>query len=516
MTTLKKCTKPKKQTKKGLLSLCALSLSLLLGANQAMADKCFIMVHGHGVNSSSEAQNYWSNNNFSEYNGDNFMDDLLQTGDNYGLTYYRSSDEAGYEYWRDEAAGEISRQITSIKTGGGDGYTHAESGTQCAADDTFFVIAHSQGGPEMMYISGNAITGSPSYNTAYNSSGNAVSVDFESAMENIEAIFSMGGSITGTEGADRICNGSWIEYLVGELAFGGCNDSVKWQQTTDSYTVRNQIGTNLGAPIFVLGGWSTFPGIAAASSLLLGGDDDGYINLASQMSCSGSATRNLWNDLKTYKDILGIPYGSATYDCNDSNKGTPRTYNAFSLDEDHDSERNGGKGNPSNKSISNGLDCGSGNMASRISGCTAISTVTHSVNNVAFKSAHNKYLVAEGNGGDNVNANRSSIGSWETFNVKLLSSGTCITNGATVAVSTQGNHYLRATSGGDLDAKASVVGSWEQLTLVNHSDGSGCLASGDSISLKSVHNKYLVAESNGSANANRSAIGSWEKWNVTF
>jgi len=513
---IKMITKPRRQSKKHMLTLCAVSLSLMLGAGQALASKCFIMVHGHGVSSSAEAQNYWSNNNFSEYNGDNFMDDLLQSGDNYGLTYYNSSDGAGLEYWRNEAAGEIARQIATIKTGSGDGYTHAESGTQCAANDTFFVIAHSQGGPEMMYIAGNAITGSPSYNTAYNSSSNAVTVDFESAMDNVEAIFSMGGSITGTEGADRICNGSWIEYLIGELAFGGCNDSVKWQQTSDSYTVRNQIGSNLAVPYYVLGGWDAFPGIASASSLLLGGDDDGYINLASQMSCSGSATRNLYNDLKTYNHFLGIKYGSATYECSDSNKGTPRTYNAFSLEEDHDSERNGGKNSPSNKSIPNGLDCGSGNMASRISSCTAISTVTHSVNNVAFKSAHNKYLVAEGNGGGDVNANRSAIGSWEKFNLELLSSGSCITSGATIAVSTQANHYLRATSSGDLDGKASVVGSWEQLTLVNHSDGSGCLASGDSVSLKSSSNLYVVAESNGDANANRSAMGSWERFVVQF
>jgi len=370
MNTINKLTQSKRQSKKPLLAMCTLSLSLLMGAGQALADKCFVMVHGHGVDSSSEAQGYWSNNNFSEYNGDNFMDDLLASTDNYALTYYRSSDEAGYEYWRDEAAGEIARQIISIKEGNGDGYTHAEAGTQCAASDDFFVIAHSQGGPEMMYIAGNATSGDPSYNTAYSSSGTSVSVDFDSAMNNIEAIFSMGGSITGTEGADRICNGSWVEYLVGELAFGGCNDSVKWQQTNDAYTVRNYIGSNLAVPYWVLGGWNEFPGIASASSLLLGGDDDGYINLASQMSCSGSATRNLYNDLKTYKHFLGIKYGSATYKCNDSHKGTPRTYNAFSLDEDHDSERNGGKNSPSNKSIPNGLDCGSGNMASRISDCT--------------------------------------------------------------------------------------------------------------------------------------------------
>jgi hypothetical protein len=58
-------------------------------------------------------------------------------------------------------------------------------------------------------------------------------------MDGIQSIFSIGGAITGTEGADRVCNGSWVEYLIGELAFGGCNDSTKWLQTNDSYAVRN-------------------------------------------------------------------------------------------------------------------------------------------------------------------------------------------------------------------------------------------------------------------------------------
>ena len=136
--------------------------------------------------------------------------------------------------------------------------------------------------------------------------------------------------------------------------------------------------------------------------------------------------------------------------------------------------------------------------------------------NIAFKSAHNKYLVAESNGNTSVNGNRSAIGSWETFNMELLSSGDCVVNGSNVAVNTQTGYYLRATSGGGLDSKASAIGSWEQFSVVNHSDSSGCLASGDTISLKSVHNKYVVAESNGDANANRSAIGSWERFSVQF
>ena len=143
----------------------------------------------------------------------------------------------------------------------------------------------------------------------------------------------------------------------------------------------------------------------------------------------------------------------------------------------------------------------------------------HNLYDVSFKGAHNKYLVAESNGGQAVNANRSAIGNWERFTLNLLYSESdlnCIQSGDKVAVNSQGGYYLRANSNGDLDAQASAINSWEQFTLINHSDGAGCLASGDSVSLLGAHNKYVVAESNGNANANRSAIGSWEKFTVSF
>jgi len=143
----------------------------------------------------------------------------------------------------------------------------------------------------------------------------------------------------------------------------------------------------------------------------------------------------------------------------------------------------------------------------------------HDLYDVSFKGAHNKYLVAEDNGNKEVNANRSAIGNWERFTLNLLYSQndlSCIQSGDLVAVSTQGGYYLRASSNGNLDAKASAINSYEKFTLLNHSDGSGCLKSGDSVSLKSAHNKYVVAESNGDANANRSSVGSWERFTVTF
>ena len=72
---------------------------------------------------------------------------------------------------RDETAGAIARQIISIRQGNGDGFNHPEANTQCSANDNFWVVSHSQGAQQMMFIAGNAIPGSPNYNTAYGNNG---------------------------------------------------------------------------------------------------------------------------------------------------------------------------------------------------------------------------------------------------------------------------------------------------------------------------------------------------------
>ena len=257
---------PRKNKKKSWLARCALSIGLALGGAQAMAaDNCYIMVHGHGTqgNVGNNALTYWSSYNFSEYAGSSFFDDLLSTGDNYAIVGYDSTDASGYPYWRNETAGEIARQIISIKQGNGDGYNHPQAGTQCSASDNFWIISHSQGAQQMMFIAGNAVSGSPNYNTAYTATS-SVSVSYSSAMNGVLGIFALGGAITGTEGADRICNGNWLDALI-NVAFLGrdCNPSVEWLQTNDVYAARTYIGTNLGAPYYVLGGYKGFPGSRA-------------------------------------------------------------------------------------------------------------------------------------------------------------------------------------------------------------------------------------------------------------
>ncbi|MBD1373566.1 Vps62-related protein [Hazenella sp. IB182357] len=144
---------------------------------------------------------------------------------------------------------------------------------------------------------------------------------------------------------------------------------------------------------------------------------------------------------------------------------------------------------------------------------------TTALYNVSFRSASQKYLVAESDGGKNVNANRNQVGVWERFNLKRATPAedtSCIKNGDYVNIETGSGYYLRATDKGSLDARASQPKSWEKFQLINHTDKSSCLASGDQISLKTIHGKYVVGENDGDAHADRSKIGSWEKFIFTI
>lgn len=148
------------------------------------------------------------------------------------------------------------------------------------------------------------------------------------------------------------------------------------------------------------------------------------------------------------------------------------------------------------------------------------SPLLNNLSNVGFKSAHNKWLVAENNGNADVKANRSQKASYESFKIEYLSgsngSSACVVHGNVVAINTQTGYYLRATNKGKLDARANSIGGWERFTLINHSDSSGCLSNGDVVSLRSSHNRYVVAVNNGNADADRTSIGSWERFTISM
>ncbi|MCP4113140.1 MAG: hypothetical protein GY749_47690, partial [Desulfobacteraceae bacterium] len=72
---------------------------------------------------------------------------------------------------------------------------------------------------------------------------------------------------------------------------------------------------------------------------------------------------------------------------------------------------------------------------------------------ISLLGAHGEYVVAEGNGGGDVNANRSAIGSWEKFTlVNSDSYAECIRNNDSVRIRTGNGYYFSAQTNGDLDA----------------------------------------------------------------
>ena len=137
--------------------------------------------------------------------------------------------------------------------------------------------------------------------------------------------------------------------------------------------------------------------------------------------------------------------------------------------------------------------------------------------NLALKTHHGTYMVAEQDGSSAVNANRTAISSWERFNMANYSGTACILHGDVVSLQAVSGQYWRGNSNGVLDTKTSNIGSRARYQVTNHTNTTSCLANNDVISLKNTGvNRYVVAERNGDANVNRTKIGSWEKFVVKF
>ena len=78
----------------------------------------------------------------------------------------------------------------------------------------------------------------------------------------------------------------------------------------------------------------------------------------------------------------------------------------------------------------------------------------------SLRAANGQYVAAEGGGGGAVYANRNSVGPYEEFEMISLS-------GVEVAFKTLSGHYLRVeASSGILDAVATDIGPWERFQLV--------------------------------------------------
>ena len=161
--------------------------------------------------------------------------------------------------------------------------------------------------------------------------------------------------------------------------------------------------------------------------------------------------------------------------------------------------------------------------ASCLGGCGDPGNGTYTT---AFQTVGGYYVVAEGGGGDVLNANRTAIGSWETFTLLDLNGGS-LESGDLVTIRSVGGYYVVAEGGGDDVVNCNRIEplSWETFRIQKVSGGgttAGTIGSGDAISLQAANGwsggggNYVVAEDGGGnvVNANRSAVASWETFTI--
>jgi hypothetical protein len=140
----------------------------------------------------------------------------------------------------------------------------------------------------------------------------------------------------------------------------------------------------------------------------------------------------------------------------------------------------------------------------------------------AFQTIFGYFVVAEGGGGDVLNANRTAVGPWETFTVIDLNGG-ALESGDLINIQSIGGYYVVAEGGGGdvVNCNRTVPLQWETFRI-EKIGGGGTIGSGDSISLQAYNGwnccggNYVVAEGGGGANvnANRGAVGPWETFTI--
>lgn len=136
---------------------------------------------------------------------------------------------------------------------------------------------------------------------------------------------------------------------------------------------------------------------------------------------------------------------------------------------------------------------------------------------LGLRTYNGKFVCAERGGGGEVNATRTDLLQWETFEVEEVA-GAAVQNGSKVHLRTyDGMHYLCAENGGgaEVNATRTTPAEWETFTL--EIVGGGVLKHHSQIRFRTYDGKhYLCAEGGGGGmvNATRTAPGGWETFTI--
>jgi hypothetical protein len=249
----------------------ALAAALALAAPQALAQPCFIFVHGKQTNTNtytsySAARSYWISGS---------RDFVATATRGFTASFYVVGYNGTRPYWDGQAAGEVANEIVNATNGGTDG-----GGNRCALSwsqgGTFWVVAHSMGGPVMDFILGNNDASDPNFN--FNG-------PYSTVAQRISLAITLSGAHRGSQGADAVCSqGNPFCNFIAQF-IQSCDDATWWLRSSDDVQVR----TFSNAParnVYLTGGYEAIFGASAC----LSGEDDGVVQYASIYACGGSAT----------------------------------------------------------------------------------------------------------------------------------------------------------------------------------------------------------------------------------
>ena len=134
-----------------------------------------------------------------------------------------------------------------------------------------------------------------------------------------------------------------------------------------------------------------------------------------------------------------------------------------------------------------------------------------------LQASNGQYVVAEGNGGGDVFANRPRGEPWGRFTI-VDHNGGCVEAGDTVSFHTSDGFYLRAGqgSGATLDATVRQATPWARFVARRHR-GSGPIRSGDLLTLQAESGHYVWAEDGGGGGVrvDRDRPGEWGRFKIS-
>jgi hypothetical protein len=248
-----------------------LAAAAALAAPQVLAQPCFIFVHGKQTNTNtytsySAARNYWISGS---------RDFVATATRGFTASYYVVGYNGTRPYWEPQAAGEVANEIVNATNGGADG-----GGRRCALSwsqgGSFWVVAHSMGGPVMDFILGNDDPSDPNYN---------LNGPYSTAAQRTGLAITLSGAHRGSEGADAVCFGGNPFCSFAAQFIQSCDDATWWLRSSDDV----QVKTYASAParnVYLTAGYEAIFGASAC----LSGEDDGVVQYASAFACNGSAT----------------------------------------------------------------------------------------------------------------------------------------------------------------------------------------------------------------------------------